>query len=208
MRILSSLVIVMVLGSTTLAAAPDPKVVASVKTLLSGYEKVPTAADWAKAGTPEQVASALMQLATTERPVFAARATSSLGHFRSDEVRVFLQSRLTDRALHVTLRGKAAIALAGAFGDDAADTIAPLFAAPEVELREDAIRAFRRFAGTAADRFLLKRAGVEPDQRLADLMLQASGTIAAERMKRSLDRTLAPELLTMPSIDDPGPVQR
>jgi len=212
MRIFLTFLLVLVLGQAALAAppapAPDRQIVASAKTLLSGYEAVPSATDWARVGPAEQVAAALMALVQSERTIIAARATSSLDHFARPEVRVFLEARLDDHNLPLTLRGKAAIALAGAFGDDAADAIAPLFAAREPELREDAIRAYRRMVGPAAERFLLGRAAREPDPRLADLMKQASGRIVAVRMQKSVDQTLDMRVLSLPGIDDPGPVIR
>lgn len=207
MRLLLMIVVV-VLGSSAVAAPPDPKVVASAKTLISGYEKVPNAGDWARIGSPEEVSAALMALAQTERTLMSARATASLGFFARSDVRVFLEARLDDRALHPSLRGKAAIALAGAFGDDAAEVIAPLFTAAEPELREDAIRAYRRMLGPAAERFLLARASREPDRRLADLMLTASGAIVSERLRLSTLNALDARVLGLPAIADPGPVRR
>jgi len=197
------------LAAAPALAAPSPELVAQVKTLVSGYERVPTVADWARVGRPEDVAAALMTLAAGDKVVLAARATSSLTHFPQGEVRRFLEGRVADEALRGTLRGKAAIALAGAFGDDAASVIVPLFTSPDPDVREDAIRAFARLASSSSERFLRARATREPAPRLAERMRATALEIAAERARREALPAGRPDRVvpSLPDLTDPGPVR-
>jgi len=202
------------------AAPSDPR--ASIETMLAGYEHVPTAADWARLGEPDAVVAVLVDLTRTGRTLTAARATSSLAHFPRPEVRSFLAARVADPTLRATLRGKAAIALARAFGDAVAPTIAPLFASPDPDLREDAIRAFAPFTSIAAEAFLRSRAGMDPASRLAERMRATADRIAGARARRMLITPSGPGLLLAPDLDptlgsdrtveveieDPGPVLR
>ncbi|MCC6620689.1 MAG: hypothetical protein IT385_05515 [Deltaproteobacteria bacterium] len=212
--VISSVLVALVIASASgvRAAPPDPR--ASVATMLAGYEHVPSAADWARVGPPAEVAAALMDVAHTGKVIAAARATSSLAHFPRPEVQAFLAARVGDAALRPTLRGKAAIALGRAFGDAAAPTIAPLFASPDPDLREDAIRAFASFATSASESFLRARATKDPVPRLGERMRTTAERIAGERARRLLVTPDGPTLLVDPdqevdvTIEDPGPVRR
>ncbi|MFO0746122.1 MAG: hypothetical protein U1F43_10670 [Myxococcota bacterium] len=215
-RILSgpTLALALALASPSALAAPSPSgpTPDQVRTLLSGYEKVPSADDWARLGPPEAVSAELVRIASGARAdahaLLAARATSSLAHFPLPSVRAFLEARVRDTSARPQLRGKAAIALARAFGDAAAPAIASLFAAGDADLREDAIRAYRQLVSPAAERFVLARAAREPLPRLAGLMREAGQAIASERQQRKNDRRLDPTLESTPDIADPGPVAR
>jgi len=198
------------------ASPPDPQsapaesdVERRVRELLSGYEHVPTAEDWARAGTPEEVSAALVRIAGNAggQTLTAARATSSLAHFPRPEVAAFLEQRLADPKAHVSLRGKAAIALAAGFGDDKAGVIAGLFASPDEALREDAIRAFRLLVSPAAERFLDARAKVEPSERLRTVMSEARAVIADKREARTKEGKLPDRIRDLPPISDPGPIR-
>lgn len=195
------------------AAAPEPEpdgaVDQRVRQLLNGYEYVPTAADWARAGTPAEVSAALMRLAAKPegQTLAAVRATSSLAYFPRPEVATFLEGRVGNEALSPTLRGKAAIALGLAFGDAKAKVIAPLFASPDEGLREDAIRAFKTFSSPAAERFLDARLAVEPSDRLRGAMSDAKARIVAMREAKTKANTYGRELDQLAPIPDPGPIR-
>jgi hypothetical protein len=177
--------------------------------MLSGYEHVPTAEDWARAGTPSEVSAVLVKIASAPagQTVIALRATSSLAHFPRPEVSSFLESTLGNTQLGSAHRGKAAIALAAGFGDPKAPVIAPLFASPDPSLREDAIRAFRRFVSTAAERFLEARSKVEPSEHLRSEMNAARLAIVEARAALEKDRRLPENIRDLPPIADPGAVR-
>jgi hypothetical protein len=191
---------------------PDTQdsVEARVEALLSGYEMVPSAEDWARAGTPQEVSAALMHIA--ERPagktLMASRALSSLAHFPRPEVASFLEARVGDGALPAGLRGKAAIALAAGFGDAKAGVVAPLFASPDEDLRDNAVRAFKHFLSPAAEAFLEARAAVEPAERLRGVMRAARDHIADTRAARTKASSYPKELDALPPLADPGPVRK
>lgn len=182
---------------------------ARVEAMLSGFERVPTADDWARAGTPQEVSTALMHIASQPqgRTLLAARALSSLAHFPRTEVARFLEARIADAKLRASLRGKAAIALAAGFGDAKADRVIPLLAEPDASLREDAIRAFRHFVSPSAERFLEARQVNEPDPRLQRVMAGTRSHIAERRAARIGAKTYPAELDRLPALTDPGPVR-
>jgi len=181
-----------------------------VKALLSGYEHVPSAEDWARVGPPDEVARALMGFVSEPgaKTVFAARATSSLAFFPRPEVGRFLEGRVTDERLPATLRGKAGIALAAAFQDEFADQVAVLFTSPDEGLREDGIRAFRLMVSPAAESFMSARAELEPSARLKAEMVDTKSRIAARRAD-ALQKGALPETVTKrPAVKNPGPLRR
>ncbi len=183
---------------------------ARVRALLSGYEHVPTAEDWARIGPADEVARILMALVDepNAKTVFAARATSSLALFPRAEVGRFLQRRVGDEGLAATLRGKAGIALAAAFQDEFADDVAVLFASPDEGLREDGIRAFRLMVSPAAESFMAARAEVEPSARLKAEMVDTKGRISTRRADAQQKGALPDTLTKRPAVKDPGPVRR
>jgi len=194
------------------ASPPDDPAVTvdqRVKDMLSGYEHVPSAADWARVGTPEEVSAALVRIAAKPegQTLAAARATSSLSFFPRPEVARFLEQRIADPKALAALRGKAAIALAGGFGDEKARVIAPLFTSLDDALREDAIRAFQRFASPAAERFLDERLKVEPTEHLRTAITDAKTRIAETRAVRTKANTYPQQLDDLPQITDPGPLR-
>jgi hypothetical protein len=189
--------------------AKDTALMERVRALLSGYEHVPTAEAWAKVGDAAEVSQALMAIATEPgaRTITAARATSSLGFFPRPEVATFLVQRTGDERLDATLRGKAAIALGLAFGDEHADALAPLFANPDAGLREDAARAFRHLLSPAAERFLEARIDKEPAPHIRESMAGARLQIV-EKRKAAEDRgALSDRVKSRPALKDPGPVR-
>ncbi len=180
-----------------------------VRAMLSGYEHVPTAEDWAHAGTPSEVSAVLVKIASSPagQTVIALRATSSLAHFPRPEVSTFLESTLGNPQLGSAHRGKAAIALAAGFGDVKAPVIAPLFASPDESLREDAIRAFRRFVSPSAERFLEARAKVEPAEHLRNEINAARLAIAEARTALEREQRLPAGVRDLPPLADPGAVR-
>lgn len=190
-------------------APAESEVDRRVKELLSGYEHVPSAEDWARIGTPEEVSAALVRIAASPegQTLTAARATSSLANFPRPEVARFLEQRIADPKAHPSLRGKAAIALAAGFGDAQAGAIAPLFASRDEALREDAIRAFKRLVSPAAERFLEARARLEPSERLRTVMGEARAAIAEAREARIKEGKLPDQIRDLPAIADPGPIR-
>lgn len=195
------------------ASPPDDPVASDidqrVRDLLSGYEYVPTPADWARVGTPEEVSAALVRIAAKPegQTLSAARATSSLAHFPRPEVATFLEKRIADPKAPAALRGKAAIALASGFGDEKAPVIAPLFASSDEALREDAIRAFKRFASPSAERFLDARAKIEPAEHLRIAMSDAKTQIALTREEQTKASKYSKKIDELPAITDPGPIR-
>jgi hypothetical protein len=189
--------------------AANTEVEARVRALLSGYEHVPTAEDWARAGTPAEVAATLIRLASTPsgQTVTALRATSSLAHFPRPEVARFLGDLLADATRLSAHRGKAAIALAAGFGDAKAGLIAPLFASPDEALREDAIRAFRRLLSPSAERFLGERMKAEPSERLRGEIASARAAIGEARSALERQGGLPAGVRDLPPIPDPGQVR-
>ena len=180
-----------------------------VRAMLGGYEHVPTAEEWAKLGKPEDVAAALMALATEPgvKTVTAARATSSLGYFPRPEVSTFLVARMGNEQLPATLRGKAAIAAALAFGDDRADEIAALLSSPDAGLREDAVRAFGHLVSPAAERFIEARLTTEPEAHIRAAMTSAKSRIADTRKAAEGRGALPDKVKNRPTLRDPGPIR-
>jgi hypothetical protein len=89
-----------------------PDVAERVKVLLSGFEKVPTAEEWAAAVDPAEVAQALVAVANGDKEAMTtrARAVSALGFFARPEVHAALDSWLRDQERASILRRKAALA--------------------------------------------------------------------------------------------------
>lgn len=196
-------------GDETALTAKDPALIERVRAMLSGYEHVPTAEDWARAGEAADVAEALMTLANEPgaKTTTAARATSSLGFFPRPEVAKFLVGRTGDERVGPTLRGKAAIALGLAFGDDHADDIAALLSSSDAGLREDAVRAFRHLMSPAAERFLETRMALEPAAHIREAMVSARTRIAETR-KAAEDRGgISDRVKNRPAVKDPGPIR-
>lgn len=189
--------------------AAEP-IIDRVRALLSGYEHVPTGADWARVGPSEEVAAALMSIASeaNARTITAARATSSLAYFPRPEVAGFLEARVGDERLSPSLRGKSAIALAAAFKDERADRIAVLFASEDEGLREDGVRAFRHMLSPAAETFLAGREPLEPNERLRGEMANTRRGIATRRVEAERAGGVSDAVLKRPAIADPGPVRR
>ncbi|MCB9736540.1 MAG: hypothetical protein H6745_28520 [Deltaproteobacteria bacterium] len=183
-------------GGSALAAAPGGAGVdRAVDTLLSGYELVPTDADWAKAGPPEAVAARLMAVADDEGAGIArSRAMSSLGHFPTPAVTAFLRARATDPAQPAGIRGKAAIAWAVAAKEAAAPELARLLGDPDEKLREDAARALRHCAAPEVATFLRARAALEPVPWVKEALKGAATAVDTRRERLVVEKKAVPSV--------------
>lgn len=202
--ILSTWLAVMLGGGSALAAAPaGAGVDQAVDTLLSGYELVPTEADWAKAGPPEAVAARLMALADDAGAGTAQmRAMSSLAHFPTPAVVAFLKARATDAARPVALRGKAAIAWVYAAREAAAPEVARLLGEASEQLREDVARALRLCAAPEVARFLRARAALEPVPWVEEALRGAATMVDTRRERLGIAKK------PIPSVSMPTDVPR
>ena len=185
------------------ASAAQPPVDSAVDALLSGYELVPTAADWARVGSTDDVAAKLMAVADDPGAgVAQVRAMSSLAHFPSLAVLTFLDSHARDASLPARLRGKALIAWAGVAREAAAPAIAQFLAEPDAALREDAARALRLLAAPEVAAFLRARAAVEPVPYLQEVLRGAATRVDSNR------EALVAKKASVPSVTMPRDVPR
>lgn len=194
-------------GAGEVAAADG--LVERVRAMLSGYEHVPGAAEWERVGPADEVAAALMALATEPgaKTVMALRATSSLAFFPRPEVDRFLVSRVADPRLAASARGKAAMALAVAFRDARADEVVALLAESDVALREDAARALGSMWSPAVERFVVARAAVEPVPHVKEALANAGRKIAEGRREAEARGALPETVRDRAMPRDPGPVR-
>lgn len=184
----------------------------SVRTLISGYEHVPTAKEWSDLGETTAVSQALMTLAD-EGGVTGARALSSLAHFPTPQVESFLLSRVRgERIIEQDRpdwqRGKAAITLGVAFGDTHAETLAKLLTEPSEALREDALRAFRHLRSTQVESFLKQRISKEPSEHLKGVLQETAQWVAQRRQEEEARGVLKASAQKVKAIKDPGAVRK
>lgn len=198
---------VCVMGAVAGVALADEG--ARVEGLLSGYELVPTAEDWAKAGDPVSVAARLMVLADDgARGVTQVRAMSSLAHFPTPEVEAFLGARATDVTRSPRIRGKAAIAWAAVAQERAAPAVVTLLAQADPRLREDATRALRLLAAPEVDALLDARVAEEPLPHLKDALRAAAVRVRANRAQLLADQRPVPSVAlptSLPPVPRRGP---
>lgn len=184
------------------AARTQAEVEETVLVLLSGYEFVPKAADWARAGTPDQVATALIKLASAKGSPLARthRALASLAQVPTPEVRAFLLERAADKALQPRTRGRALMALGAGFKDAAAQDIAPYLVHEAPRLREDAVRALRPMASTAVEALLKQRAAAEPLAHIKAQLASVADRVEANRGALEAQKLPVPTIapLTLP----------
>ena len=172
----------------------------AVATLLSGYEHVPTTADWQRIGPPEAVAQRLTALASSGDHAFErSRALSSLGHFRLPAVASFLKAQAYDVALDVRWRGKALIAWAFQGKEAVAPQVASFLTHKNPRLREDAVRGLRNLAAKSVAAVLTARAQTEPVPHIRDALRQAAARVDSNRAALQRANRPVPQV-TMPSV--------
>lgn len=198
---------VCVMGAVSGVALADEG--ARVEGLLSGYELVPTAEDWAKVGDPASVAARLMALADDgARAVTQVRAMSSLAHFPTPAVEAFLGARAMDEARSPRIRGKAAIAWAVIARERAAPMLVGLLAHEDPRLREDATRGLRLLAAPEVDALLDARVAAEPVPHLKDALRAAAERVRANRAQLVADKRPVPSVelpKSLPPVPRRGP---
>lgn len=189
------------LGAPASAAAPGPTMAPgpTIETLLSGYEYVPTAEDWARAGSPAEVAAELMRIADDPtQGVQRQRALSSLAHFPGPATEAFLSARAGDPATPTRLRGKALIAWGFVARDRAAPMIAAFLTEPDAGLREDAVRALRVMAAPEVEAFLAARVAREPVPHVKAALSGAATQVRGKRAALQREKATVPSVSTMP----------
>ncbi len=172
---------------TTGAYAQDntnPKIESQVRTLLGGFEHVPSMEDWQKLGPG--AADVLRQIATDphELNTRRSRALSALSHFPTPEAKQFLQDFLNNAQQPTLLRRKAVLSLAYGFGPDIIPVIEPFLADQNKRMRESAILAVGNIATPRAKELLEKRLEIEPTNYL----------------KETIEKTLKTKLQSVPSV--------
>ena len=133
------LVTILLLQTTPVLA--DPAVDARVDALLSGYEYVPTAKDWAGVGEGVQAVLLARAVDATAPLTRRARAVSALVHFPTEAVRKRLEAWLADAKAPPIIRRKAAAVLGAAFAERAGPALRAAAADPDPLLQEAARRA-------------------------------------------------------------------
>ncbi|MEO0326177.1 MAG: HEAT repeat domain-containing protein [Myxococcota bacterium] len=151
--LVASLAFVMLAGSPRLVAAqgPAPEV---VRAMLSGYESVPSLAEWRRLG-PEtlRVLVALYEAPDTA-PYVRLRAVAATAAFPTTATRTFLL-RVASGASSDLIAREAVLTLGRAFGDGARGELAPFLSHRLPLIREAAARALGRI-GTPGCRALLE----------------------------------------------------
>lgn len=164
----------LVLGAGTAVAqdATDaPAVLARVEALLVGYERVPTPADWEAAGPREQVAKALLAIATKpgERTSTRARALVGMRYAPTDAVRAHLLAVVGDAAAGPVLRGKAALSLGAVAQEAALAPLSKLLTETDAPLREAALRGIGQVRTRAAIELLAAHEAKEAEPHVREL---------------------------------------
>ncbi|MFT7579812.1 MAG: hypothetical protein ACI9MR_001478 [Myxococcota bacterium] len=184
-------------------AAPATNTTKAVATLLSGYEYAPTTEDWGRAGPSADVAAALMAVVqSSPRQLQRSRAMSSLAHLPSPNVERFLEQRTADTALSARLRGKALIAWAYQAKDRVAVNVVAFLAHPNVDLREDAVRALRHMSAESVAVFVRTRVQIEPVPHVK-LALQQTATLVDQNRAALTAKRLPIPTVMLPPIAAP-----
>ena len=149
------------LASPAFGQDVDPKVVSQVETLLSGFEYVPTKADWDRVGPQAAVVLRKIAADTGAKKVQRARAISSLMFFPQSTTQTFLTSLIGEEGQPLVLRRKALRSLANGFGDRAIPTVEPFLSSKDAHLRKTAIKALGSIKTDKSRQLLQARLKVE-----------------------------------------------
>lgn len=152
-----------------------------VQALLSGYERVPTPADWQAAGPTEMVARALLDVAKRgdERTSTRARALTGMRYAPTDGVRAYLESVAVDASMQSVLRGKAALSLGKIAQQAALPVLSKLLASDDVPLREAALRGIGEVQSREAIELLVTHEGRESEAHVRELARSLAGSLRA-----------------------------
>jgi HEAT repeat protein len=145
----------------------------AVLELLNAYEDVPSQADLAALG--DGIDQELMEIADDAKvpSTRRGRALSALQHYRTDDVRTFLEAHV-DASDKGILRRKAAWSLA-AWGDDAVAKLQGALADDDVQLRIAVAQALGSIGTDTARAALTARLDPEPETAVKDAIRKALG---------------------------------
>ena len=172
---------------SSLSPSSEEEVERAVLVLLSGYEYVPTSADWASLGSPSLVVDTLLRLGNEGAVLVRHRAMSSLAQFPEPRVRDFLKRVANDSLARLSLRAKALRALGMGFREHAALSIAPYLDHPETRLREAAIRSMEPMSALEVDALLQNRLHREQSPHVRSTLLVTMARVSENR-QRLLDK--------------------
>lgn len=148
---------------------------AAIETMLSGFEDVPSLAEWRALGpTVVPVLIAIHDDAQVIQPV-RLRAVEAMGAYSTDEARTFLIRVMNDPHEGTIVVREAAEALAQSAGEGGIEPISRLFRSSDRSLREGAIVALGRIEGESARHQLELQRARETD---ADLRAQITALLA------------------------------
>jgi HEAT repeat protein len=155
------------------AAALDPKDVrARCQTLLSGYERVPTEADFAPLGAAALPALEAIRADPASLPTTRSRAVSAMGLLKDPAAVERLKGLAADAELEESQRSAALLALAHRAGEGALPQLAPLLDDPNPRLRDSAARAVARVGTPDARKSLEGRLEKESDPGVREAIQQ------------------------------------
>lgn len=177
LRVLSSICAVMCLLYVPDLRADDTvsdPVRAQVIDALSGYESVPSAAEWEKMGDVGPELFALSKDPTIS-PSVRVRATHALGYFPAADHQAWLGSLIADPTVSTQLRRASCYALANGWGDTALPLISPALTDSDKQLRNAAARAVGSIGSPAARATLEGRLVAEADPMVQNTLKSLLG---------------------------------
>lgn len=150
--------------------------------MMSGFEHVPTRADWRRAGPTERVAEALVEIAEdgSARRSLRARAISGMRHAPTPLVRQFLKQAVENPTTLPLLRRKAAVSLGAVSREDALLVLTPLLSADDPFLREAVLRGIAEVPGKVATKTIKDHVALE---KTPSVRRTAQGLLAARSRK-------------------------
>lgn len=153
--------------------------------MLSGFEHVPSRADWKRAGPTDRVAEALVEIASdgSARRSVRARAITGMRHAPAPVARRYLQQAVEDPSTLPLLRRKAAWTLGAVARETALPVLTPLLSSNDPFLREAALRGISEVPGPVATRTIADHAARE---KTPAVRRTAEGLMAAR--SRKVDR--------------------
>mgnify|MGYP001794323079 CR=1 FL=1 len=142
-RALAALAFVFVLASAARPAAAQAPTLTSVRAMLSGYESVPTLAEWRRQGAGTLDLLKRLFEASDTQPYVRLRAVAAMAAFPTDAARSFLV-RVARSSTSDLIAREALLTLGRAFGDGVRAELAPFLSHRIPLLREAAARALGR----------------------------------------------------------------
>lgn len=166
------------------SAAPSAELRQRINVMLGAPEYAPSAKEWTALGP--DAAEVLREIALNRKILVLkrGRAATALGFFKTESTRLALSQLVGEQRGAWLLRGKAARALAHAYGAEALPVIQPLLASQHKRVREVAILAIATVPVLQSRSILVKRLPLEKNAHVRAVLTRAVEHIDKQRARR------------------------